>query len=344
MLALIEPSRRLLAGRFADPANFTVDRRRDPLGCMQALRNLANMLWGHPKLPSNPAEQAVVPRSLYQLGRDTFKVVGQVEPLDYASKHMPARIFTSRGFRVSLEKKENAHFVKQIVGLRERLGMRQVAFAERLGVDQGTVSKWERGKTRPTSEAFVRLAGLAQGVEKLFFLEEAGLPEEFLDGKPMLPELRDAAAATVADALARDSGEIVEIPLLRDPVAAGNPRAINERDIQARVPFLRRWLPRGGKLFAFRVTGDSMAPIVNEGYTVIIDAEQRDPKHLVGQMVAAREDDGVTIKWLRKDKDIYLLVPQHVSIRIPVRIMRPSEDWGIVGVVVKWVGSPPPPG
>jgi SOS-response transcriptional repressor LexA len=73
---------------------------------------------------------------------------------------------------------------------------------------------------------------------------------------------------------------------------------------------------------------------------VIIDAAQHDPKKLVGQMVAAREGDGVTIKWLRKDKNDYLLVPQHVSPKFPVRIMRDEDDWSVVGVVVKWIGYP----
>jgi SOS-response transcriptional repressor LexA len=85
-----------------------------------------------------------------------------------------------------------------------------------------------------------------------------------------------------------------------------------------------------------------MAPIINDGYVIVVDAAQRDPRKLVGKMVAAREDDGVTIKWLRKDKDAYLLVPQHVSPRIPVKIMRAEDDWGIVGVVVKWIGYPAP--
>ncbi len=37
-----------------------------------------------------------------------------------------------------------------VLGLREHLGETQVAFAERLGCRQATVSNWERGRKSPT--------------------------------------------------------------------------------------------------------------------------------------------------------------------------------------------------
>ena len=84
-----------------------------------------------------------------------------------------------------------------------------------------------------------------------------------------------------------------------------------------------------------------MAPVVGDGYIVIVDVSRRDPKKLVERMVAAREGDGVTIKWLRRDGDTYLLVPQHVTPRHQVRIMRQEGDFSIVGEVIKWIGQPP---
>jgi len=40
-----------------------------------------------------------------------------------------------------------------IVALREALGMTQKEFAERIGVDKMTVSRWERGALRPSDES-----------------------------------------------------------------------------------------------------------------------------------------------------------------------------------------------
>ena len=71
-------------------------------------------------------------------------------------------------------------YAARIAHLRKRLNLKQIPFAHRLQVDQGAVSNWERGKNRPHPEAFVKLAGLADGPEKLWFLGQAGITEPFL--------------------------------------------------------------------------------------------------------------------------------------------------------------------
>lgn len=42
---------------------------------------------------------------------------------------------------------------EELKSARNTLGMNQPAFAEALGVDQGTVSKWETGKVNPSGPA-----------------------------------------------------------------------------------------------------------------------------------------------------------------------------------------------
>lgn len=83
-----------------------------------------------------------------------------------------------------------------------------------------------------------------------------------------------------------------------------------------------------------------MEPMVLDGHVVIVDTDQNDPAHLVDEMVAAR-DDGITIKWLREDEGEYMLMPNHVSPRFPIRRLRPGGGVSIVGRVVKWIGEPP---
>ena len=97
------------------------------------------------------------------------------------------------------EKKQRPLLAQRIAELRKGLGRgTQIEFAQRLETDQGTVSKWETGAQRPSPEVLVRMASLADEVGALYFLEEAGLPPAFLDGKKMLPELQSAARAVVA--------------------------------------------------------------------------------------------------------------------------------------------------
>ena len=142
--------------------------------------------------------------------------------------------------------------------------------------------------------------------------------------------------------------EYRRVPLLKDAAAAGTPRAIDEKEIETYLTLPEQWIGRKSSITAIRVVGDSMLPILDDGYIALVDTSVRDPKRLVNQMVAARADDGVTIKWLRREKghgsDMYLLVPQNTSQRHPVRVITEgSESVSIVGIVVKWIGEPPPP-
>ena len=203
---------------------------------------------------------------------------------------------------------------------RKTVGFTQLQLAQLLGTSQATVARWEKGTDSPPGPAFAAIADLVTEDQRPFWLDLAGLP---------VPERQTPTHAR-------------EVPLLKDPAAAGTPRVLDENEIEAVIPFPRDWLPRGGKLYAVRVAGDSMSPILNDGYVVLIDTTQRDPKKLVEKMVAAREGDGVTIKWLRHADGVYMLQPQHSSARHQVRVMKSESDHSIVGAVVMWIGQPVP--
>jgi len=93
--------------------------------------------------------------------------------------------------------KDLALIAQRIRLVRNELKLTQVEFAEKLGLDQTTISKWEREKARPTPEALVGLASIAHDINKLFFLAHAGLPEQYLTGEPMIPEILEASARVV---------------------------------------------------------------------------------------------------------------------------------------------------
>jgi SOS-response transcriptional repressor LexA len=220
-------------------------------------------------------------------------------------------------------KNAGAEIASRIKQLRKNLGLTQPELAKTCGVSQVAVSHWERSTAVPTAQILLVLARLDSD-HREWWLARAGMRPEDLEarGGEAGPSFRS-------------------VPLLKDAVAAGTPRAIDETQILNRLPIPSDWLPPGGHIVAVRVDGDSMSPIIEAGYVVLIDTSQRDPKKLVKEMVAAREEDGVTIKWLRKDGPHYLLVPQHTSPRNPVRVLSPEGDFGIVGKVLKWIGQPP---
>jgi transcriptional regulator with XRE-family HTH domain len=49
-------------------------------------------------------------------------------------------------------------FAQRVKETREATGLKQEAFAERLGVNQATISKWENGKHKPDTNALMRLS------------------------------------------------------------------------------------------------------------------------------------------------------------------------------------------
>jgi SOS-response transcriptional repressor LexA len=219
---------------------------------------------------------------------------------------------------------------------KEVLKLEQSRFAELLGVSQSNVSKWEHGIYPPAPEVFVKIAELLKGrVESFYFYEQAGLPTEYFEGSGTFGDRQ------FAKQFAEKQIEVVQIPLLHDRAAAGVGRIIDERDIDIHIPMLRSELPPMGRIVALRVRGDSMADILLDGYIVFVNIHSRDPRRLIGHMVAAAEGEGVTIKWLRKSGKNFVLMPQHISLRHEVRVLR-EDELRIIGEVVKFIGYPPP--
>ena len=70
-------------------------------------------------------------------------------------------IFMSRGNLPAVEKKVTLSWQEWVPELRKRLKLDQEGLARRLEMDQGTISKWETGKTVPGPYASSLLAELA---------------------------------------------------------------------------------------------------------------------------------------------------------------------------------------
>lgn len=84
--------------------------------------------------------------------------------------------------------------------LRRRLGMTQRQLADQLNVDQGTVSRWERGTESPRPARRAALQNLLLRdqsrramLRSLAFVRQDYLPSTLLDGKLRLVELSESA-------------------------------------------------------------------------------------------------------------------------------------------------------
>jgi SOS-response transcriptional repressor LexA len=182
--------------------------------------------------------------------------------------------------------------------------------------------------------AFMQRAGL----DKSDVL--AMLPELELPARPQ-PKIEVFAATGEGLHLKRKSGYIA-VPLLVDPAAAGEPRLIDDNQVEDMIIVRGALCPHPEQTVCVKVKGDSMSPVLLDGYVVAIDTTITERKALYRQMVAAiGPSDGCTIKWLRKSGKDELLVPQHTTPFYDPIVITNNPEWRIIGKILWWLGHPP---
>lgn len=237
--------------------------------------------------------------------------------------------------------------------MREQKGLTMARFGELFGVSPMTVSRWERGLNRKFDPQHLSaLADMARNERKWLFFERAGMSrDQIAEGvkaaaHPINIALSVSPPSAVTPArFGKRTDDLISVSVLRDSAAAGQPRFINEKDIESfiLVPNSREFAPHPSSLVAVKIKGDSMSPFLEDGYIAVIDTADSSRRSLYNEMVAARDPEGaVTIKWLRNNGKEEILMPQHTAIRHQPVIITGNDDWKIIGKVVWWVGKPPP--
>ncbi len=244
-------------------------------------------------------------------------------------------------------------YPSKIKELRDSLALSQEQLARRLDVTKKTVAEWEQARQLPSPERSLQLARLAPpGDLRRWFIRQAldrigaddSLVEDALLARrrgrqaPLpAPGLRVIPSADWSDRFRALEGldSYVPIPFLRDAAAAGAPREISETDVEGYALIQYAWCPNPDDFTCVRVHGDSMSPVLHDGAVVAIDHSQCDPLALHQKMVAARLNDGVTIKWLdRRPDGTLLLVPENKS-HSPIPLPRTQSN-PIIGLVSWW--------
>jgi SOS-response transcriptional repressor LexA len=238
----------------------------------------------------------------------------------------------------------------QIGKLLKEQRLTQVAFAAKMNVTQVSISLWVSGKSELKPEHYFRMASIwPESSTMPFFLKRAAETSGAVQVKglsQMLSSMKKPVVGTRRAGKGTFVSEPVQIPLLKDAAAAGTPRQMQEEEIDEILPLPASLCPHPDKIVCFRIAGDSMSPLLEEGYIVAVDTDQHDQARLNAQMVAARDPEGgVTVKWLRRVGRDWMLVPQHTSKRHqPVILTRGGNDegasWQIVGKVLWWIGMP----
>jgi repressor LexA len=296
----------------------------------EAQRYAPDVLGSYMQTPCNLAVLAMRPSGpvLSQRLRNQVKLGVQIETSEKQSEYKRSFI-TVKHKSVVIEQKRNA-IGARVRALRKANGWNQTDLASRLGVSQVAISNWEKGYDTPAARFLVRLSEFTASEEaKKFFLEATEI-------KPLCADEEELPANN-------KRGPVRQVPFLKDAAAAGTPRAVDPKERLEVADLPRRWVSDPGEIYCLRIRGDSMYPIVRDGSWVVVNTSRNDARELEGHMVAAREGDGITIKWLRHNDGVYMLVPQHTSEDNLVRVMKSEGNFSIVGEVVGWFSTPPPP-
>ena len=190
-----------------------------------------------------------------------------------------------------MEPTKNAEIIVRIKYLMKEMGVRQVQFAERIGVDTSNLSKYLNGHM-PLSDALLNRIVVNLGVSKEWLLEGTDLPF----AKTAVPiDGGDGVAATGTpvydvDATAGMTSGRTEL------FASDN--IIGWVNLPNMSPSCR----------IVRVSGDSMAPVINDGDFIAVREVSNMSQIYWGQIYLIQLDDFRVVKYVRRHSDPNMVV------------------------------------
>jgi len=224
-------------------------------------------------------------------------------------------------------------------------GLPQTKIAKICGVTHQAVNRYFKKGLIPNYDAMLRISKYAH-VPMEWLLTGKGPKELLAAGEAgVLSEASvNISLHTSADCREMLQGQLkanayVPIPLISASIAAGEPLVIEEKDIEHFVIVSQAWVKQGHTYRCLRVRGNSMHPIISDGFIVAVNLTENDPAKLEHQIVAARHNEGVVIKYLLLTEKDYVLTPHNLSEYKPIVIPRTTPHT-IIGKVVWWWGTP----
>jgi hypothetical protein len=247
--------------------------------------------------------------------------------------------------------KIQASLSRIVVELRKSLGFNQIELGQRLGTSAMNISRWERGKMRPPADTLIKLGVLAQKDKNACwdFWAHAGLnPEDVVKVLPNAPgpwpkvlaPIIQIVKAGAHDKLAADS--MVAIPLVPLVASAGKEKGsphvgLRYTRFQQAIVAPTLWCPNPDHTICMGVRGNSMTPVLHDGYLIVVDQRQNNRKKLNGSIVVVRHDKfGLVVTRFWRLNNSEVLLPDNRS-HNPVPW---TAAWRVVGKVLWWIGQP----
>jgi transcriptional regulator with XRE-family HTH domain len=189
---------------------------------------------------------------------------------------------------------------RRILAFRQARNLTQSELAKQLNTSAMAISRWERGEAQPPAEAYLRLGHVAGDPLCWFFWGRAGL--NTADLMRILPVARRRLHRGIANVQIVHAGaetvrtlkptDLVAIPVLSVHAATPGEEAEEVADLDQLEPEAiwaapAEWCPNPAKTISFRVKGNSMSPLILDGYIIAVDTSDVPRDKLIGQIVVA---------------------------------------------------------
>lgn len=197
-----------------------------------------------------------------------------------------------------MDSQKNAEIIARIKYLMKEMGVRQVQFAERIGVDTSNLSKYLNAHM-PLSDSFLNRLVVNLGVSKEWLLDGTDLP---FGKTPVRADSPDGHVALM-------NGEsVAATPVYDVDATAGASSGRNELFSSENIVGWVNLPNMSPNCRIVRVSGDSMAPVIQDGDFVAV-REVSNPNQIYwGQIYVVQLDDFRVVKYLRRHTDPNMVV------------------------------------
>ncbi|MCU1341660.1 MAG: putative prophage repressor [Candidatus Acidoferrum typicum] len=237
--------------------------------------------------------------------------------------------------------------------LRQRLNLSQTAFGRRLHSSAMGISRWERGTHEPPAGIYIELGNLAGAPLCWYFWGRAGLRNE--DLMRVMPKLRESInrANVINFQIASAGGghkrpkvaQLVAVPLVKVVAASHGENGdsvptLHDAPVETMIAAPKAWCPNPSTTTCLRVKGNSMNPLLYDGYILVVDSSQTDPSNLDGKIVIAwHKDKGLTVSRLQAYDHTEVLRAENSA--YDSIVLNKKHSWKIVAKVLWWIGRAP---
>lgn len=191
-----------------------------------------------------------------------------------------------------MDTQKNAEIIARIKYLMKEMGVRQVQFAQRIGVDTSNLSKYLNGHM-PLSDSLLNRIVVNLGVNKQWLLNGTDLPFAKTSGA-VSSEVQDEAAAGT--------------PVYDVDATAGMTSGRNELFASENIVGWVNLPNMSRDCRIVRVSGDSMAPVIMDGDFIAV-REMSNPDQIYwGQIYVVQLDDFRLVKYVRRHSDPNMVV------------------------------------